>query len=182
MARLYLTIGSVPELRPLSGQERIRVLEASGAAYAKTPASRRNEWLRRALVLGLPIAAGLIVYLVFKDLWIAGLAMAVMAIVVERAWFHFHLTQLRPFMREVLQGPIPDAPASAAEQPGGRPWIGGLFFGAFMAGAMLLTEDRLPWWFVLPLAAGLGLFFGIGLRLLQKGVRVGKFQIRWLKW
>jgi hypothetical protein len=29
-----------------------------------------------------------------------------------------------------------------------------------MAGAMLLTEDRLPWWVVLPLAVGLGLFFG----------------------
>jgi hypothetical protein len=178
MARLYLTYGSVPELNPLSRYDRIRALHASGAAYAKTPASWWNEWLRAVLILGLPIAAGLIVLLVIKDAPIAGLAMAVLAMIGYRVWLHFHLAQLRPFIRVALQRPLPDNPDPAAERWQQKPWAAGVFFGAFMGGVSLLTDDR-PWWVTLLLAAGVGVFFGIAMRFLRKG-RWGS--IEWTRW
>jgi hypothetical protein len=161
VARLYLTFGSVPELRPLARLQRLRVLQASAAAYAKTPASWWDELLRVVLILGLPIASGLIAYLVFKDTLAAVLAMVVIGMTSYRIWFQFHMTQLRPFMREVLQGPIPDAPVPSPDRWRQKPWVAGLVFGALMASLVLLTENRLPLWALLPFAAGGGLVSGL---------------------
>ena len=175
MARLYLTLASVPELGPLSSDEGARVVRASVAAYARTPAFRWSHWLRWVLVLGFPVAAALIAYLVFRDALAASLAMVVTVIVCERVWFHYHATQLRPFIREVLQGQVSDAPAPAVEAWQRKPWAASLFFGAFMAGVTLLTEDRLPWSVLLPFAAGMGvvggLIFGFGMRFLNKRMK-----------
>jgi hypothetical protein len=162
MARVYMTSSSIPELRPLSREQRIQVLRAAGAVFGKTPVFRRFRRLY-FLLSALPIAVWIVGYYVFGDGVIGLIPAVVVGLIGYQTWNQFLIEQLRPFIREVLKGPIPDTPAPKAEQWLDDPWryipTASLFFGGFMAVVMLLT-DNLPWWVVLPLNLVVGLLFG----------------------
>jgi hypothetical protein len=165
MARIYYSHGSVPELQPLSRDERVRVLRMAGAAFGKTQAFRRSLWLLALLGFAAPIGLGLIGYFALQNV-AAGVVVAVIAMQIGySAWFHLRSTQLRPFIRQVLDGTITEEPPyHRAERWQDDPRYAipqaGLFFGGFMGVAMWISDDRLPWWVILPLAFGSGLFFG----------------------
>src|SRR5262245_50221807 len=94
MANFYYSYGSVPELQPLTRDERVRVLRISGGAYGKTPAYRRGLWLMLLLSYVAPLAVGATCYLAFED-WFISVLIGLIALQVGHSiWFHLRLVHL----------------------------------------------------------------------------------------
>lgn len=173
MANFYFSYGAVPELRPLSRDERVRVLRMSGAAYGKTPAFRRDRWLL-LLAYVVPFALGALGYRIFQDLDAALLIGVVTLLSGQSAWFHLRLVHLRPFIRQVLDGTLTEVPPYHrverwADDPRYAIPAGILYGGWGLPLVMWITDDpHLPWWALLLLTLVIGLGFGTAMWFVNK--------------
>lgn len=148
----------------------------SGAAYDKTPAYRRGLWLMLLLSFVAPLAIGATCYLAFQDEATSVLIGIIAMQAGHSIWFHIRLVHLRPFIHKVLDGTLTEEPPyHSAERWQDDPRYAipaGLPVGGVMGVVIWMTDDpHLPWWVLLPLALGFGLFFGTAMWFVHKHMK-----------